>query len=176
MSSSRVSDYYATQVSSVSLSPGEFYNAKSKDIAGVSSNISIYNGESTRLARKFYDLDPLDYKTKHDRVVEIICIVGVILATILAIVANLTPIGWIATAATALAYTAVAISSLALIERVSSDVTLMLNKEAMKGVLMEVRANIYAMCFILDKDNGVFNFQRQPDKLLDAEVVLVLNI
>ena len=168
MSANRKGNYFATTTSSASLRTSEFYNYSTNSVSSISSNISIYTGEDTRLAIQFYDLDPEDYKTKHDRVTEIIAIAGAVLAGILAVAAHFTPIGWLADAFAIIAVVSVSVASASLVERVSSDVTKALNTEAMKDVLRKARAHIYSLAFI-PKD-GVFEFNRVREDLIDEQV------
>jgi hypothetical protein len=173
MSASRKGNYFATTTSSATLTNGEFYNNSTNKTTAVKSSISIYTGEDTRLPTKFYELDPEDYKTKHDRVTMIVAIIAEVVGIIGCIVAMCTPVGWIATAATIVAGVAVAVTYAALIERVSSEVTLALNKEAMKDVLMKARANIYALAYVLN--DGIIEFHRVPEKDIDDQVKEALN-
>ena len=168
MSSNRKGNYFATTTSSATLTNVEFYNNSNNKTTAVKSNVSLYTGEDTRLPTKFYELDPEDYKTKHDRVTMIVAIIAEVVGIIGCIVAMCTPVGWIATAATIVAGVAVAVAYAALIERVSSEVTLALNEEAMKDILMQSRAAVYSRSYVL-KD-GLITFNRVPDKDIDEEV------
>ena len=169
-SSSRKDNYFATCTGSGCLSPEEFYNGKN-NVASLNAIVDISTDEDSRLATKKFDLNPEDYKTKHDRVTEVITAIGTAIGTIGAIVINFTPVGWVSTAVGVIAIVAVSAGALSAIERASSDITKLFNTEVMKGELVNQKAELFGQMFKVK--NGVITFNRLSESTIDSSVTLI---
>jgi len=168
MSSSRTDNYFSTSVRSGSLGMDEFYG-QNGGVQSMIIDVGVYTGGLTRLTVRLFAENPESYKTKHDRVTEWISIVGTILGTIGVIfLAVSNPAGWIATAISITTAVALSVGTAATIERVSSDVSATLNKDYMKGAILERRAYMYEKMFTI-KDEKI-HLSRIPESDINADI------
>ena len=156
------------------LAEAEFYNAKVA-VDTVNIDVNIYTNENSRLATQFFDLNPLDYKTKHDNFVAIVMVIAYVIMAIAAIVYMCTPAGWATAAAASIAYgvtmAAAAVTIIAAVELASSEVTKQLNPDAVQELLIQTRAELYAQTYILDEDDGRITVNRISDADVKGHVI-----